>query len=106
MIFRGGIYEITSLPGGRGREQQGSRLAVIIQSGKFATSTVTVAMTSTGAGQAIDRPKIEVDGVPTRVLTDQTFSIDPGRLGELSGTLDSEELAELDRALLLKLGLI
>jgi mRNA interferase MazF len=106
VIFRGGVHEIKSLPGGRGREQQGSRLAVIVQSDLFATGTVTVAMTSTGAGQAIYRPEIEVDGVPTRILTDQIFSLDPSRLGEFRGSLDPDELAELDRALLLKLGLI
>ncbi|MFT4010005.1 MAG: type II toxin-antitoxin system PemK/MazF family toxin [Nocardioidaceae bacterium] len=106
MIFRGAIYAIKSLPGARGREQQGSRLAVVIQSDRFATSTVTVAMTSTNAGAAIYRPEIEVDGVRTRVLTDQVFSVDPVRLGEFRGTLDSRELATLDRALLLKFGLI
>ncbi|MPZ00168.1 MAG: type II toxin-antitoxin system PemK/MazF family toxin [Actinophytocola sp.] len=106
MIFRGAIYEIKALPGARGTEQQGRRYAVIIQSDRFASSTVTVALTSTRAGNAIYRPEIELDGVKTRVLTDQIFSVAPERLGDFNGTLDGRELADLDRALLLKLGLI
>ncbi|REJ05096.1 type II toxin-antitoxin system PemK/MazF family toxin [Microbacterium bovistercoris] len=105
MIFRGAIYEIKALPGARGREQQGARLAVIIQSDAFASSTVTVAMTSTSAGSAVYRPEIDVDGVRTRILTDQIYSIDAGRLGTFRGGLESAEIAALDRALLLKLGL-
>ena len=106
MIFRGAIYEVRSLPGARGHEQQGQRLAVIIQSDRFAGSTVTITMTSTRAGHAACRPETEVDGVATRILTDQIFSIDPGRLGEFKGALDPEERDRLDHALLLKLGLI
>lgn len=79
---------------------------MVIQSDRFAGSTVTVAMTSTRAGAAIYRPEIEVDGVSTRILTDQVFSVDAGRLGSFRGSLAAEELLELDRALLLKLGLI
>ncbi|WP_007023866.1 type II toxin-antitoxin system PemK/MazF family toxin [Saccharomonospora iraqiensis] len=106
MIFRGAIYQIKALPGARGNEQQGRRFAVIVQSDRFASSTVTVALTSTRAGPAIYRPEVELDGSKTRVLTDQIHSVSPDRLGEFAGTLDNGELAELDRALLLKLGLI
>lgn len=106
MIVRGAIYEIRAMPGAKGHEQQGRRLAVVIESDRFATSTVTVAMTSTRAGAAVYRPEIEVDGVRTLVLTDQIFSVDPGRLGEFRGRLDAGELADLDRALMLKFGLI
>lgn len=106
MIFRGAIYEIKALPSVRGHEQQGRRYAVVIQSDRFASSTITVAVTSTRAGPAIYRPEIELDGTKTRVLTDQIFSVSPDRLGEFKGALEGSELAELDRALLLKLGLI
>lgn len=106
MIVRGAIYEIRAMPSAKGHEQQGRRLAVVIESDRFATSTVTVAMTSARAGAAVYRPEIEVDGVRTLVLTDQIFSVDPGRLGEFRGRLDAGELADLDRALMLKLGLI
>lgn len=106
MIFRGAIYEIKALPGARDNEQHGRRYAVIIQSDRFATSTITVALTSASAGPAIYRPEIELDGRKTRILTDQIYSVAPGRLGEFQGSLDGPELAELDRALLLKFGLI
>lgn len=106
MIFRGAIYEIKALPGARGHEQQGRRYAVIIQSDRFVSSTVIVAMTSTSAGAAVYRPEIEFDGTKTRILTDQIYTVSPERLGDFKGSLDGAELAELDRALMLKLGLL
>lgn len=106
MIFRGAIHTIKALPGARGREQQGRRYAVVIQSDRFATSTITIAMTSTRAGPAIYRPEIEFNGTTTRLLTDQIFSVTPDRLGDFVGALDATELTDLDRALMLKLGLV
>ncbi|MBB5082219.1 type II toxin-antitoxin system PemK/MazF family toxin [Nonomuraea endophytica] len=106
MIFRGAIREVRPLVGARGHEQQGERYGVVIQSDRFATGTVTIALTSTQAGPAIYRPEIEFDGVKTRILTDQIYSVDPVRLGAFKGGLQSHEIAELDRAIMLKLGLI
>lgn len=106
MIFRGAIYRVKALPTTRGHEQQGKRYAVVIQSDRFASSLTTVAMTSTRAGSAIYRPEIELNGTRTRILTDQIFSLADSRLGSIAGTLEAEELADLDRALMLKLGLI
>lgn len=106
MIFRGAIYEIKALPSTRGNEQQGHRCVVIIQSDRFVSSTVTVALTSTRAGPAVYRPEIELVGERTRVLTDQVHSVSPERLGQFKGALDGSELTELDRALLLKFGLV
>ncbi|MEV0621635.1 type II toxin-antitoxin system PemK/MazF family toxin [Nonomuraea sp. NPDC050404] len=106
MIFRGAIYEIKSLPGARDNGQQGPRYAVIIQSKHFTTSTITIAMTSTSAGPASYRPEIDFNGSKSRVLTDQIYSVSPSRLGEFKDTLEAHEIADLDRALMLKLGLI
>ncbi|SFS69647.1 type II toxin-antitoxin system PemK/MazF family toxin [Saccharopolyspora flava] len=106
MIFKGAVCEIKAMPGARGHEQQGRRYALIIQSGRFSTSTITVAMTSTSAGEAIYRPVIELNGSKTRILTDQIYSVSPDRLGSFEGSLGSAELADLDRALLLRFGLI
>ncbi|MER6950643.1 type II toxin-antitoxin system PemK/MazF family toxin [Nonomuraea sp. NPDC000554] len=106
MIFRGAIYEIKALPGARDHEQQGRRYAVIIQSDHFTTSTITVALTSSSAGPAIYRPEIEFDGTKARVLTDQIYSVSPSRLGDFKGALEAHEAADVDRALMLKLGLI
>ncbi|MEU8364487.1 type II toxin-antitoxin system PemK/MazF family toxin [Nonomuraea sp. NPDC048882] len=106
MIFRGAIYELKALPGTRDHEQQGRRYGVIIQSDRFTTSTLTIAMTSTSAGPAVYRLEIEFNGTKSRVLTDQIYSVSPSRLGEFTGALEAHECADLDRALMLKLGLI
>ncbi|MGP3936765.1 type II toxin-antitoxin system PemK/MazF family toxin [Nonomuraea sp. KM88] len=106
MTFRGAIHEIKALPGARDHEQQGRRYAVIIQSDSFTTSTITVALTSTSAGPAIYRPEIEFKGTKSRVLTDQIYSVSPSRLGDFKGGLEAHEVAELERALMLRLGLI
>jgi len=105
VIFRGAIYEIKAMPGSRGHEQQGRRYAVIIQSDRFSSSTILVALTSTGAGPAVYRPEIEFDGTRTRILTDQIYTVALERLGECEGSLDATELRALDRGLMLKLGL-
>lgn len=105
MIFRGAIYEIKALPSARGHEL-GKRFGVVIQSDRFASSLTSVAMTSTRAGHAVYRPEIELHGKRTRILTDQIYSLSDSRLGKLAGALDGEEMRELDRALMLKLGLI
>lgn len=106
MIFRGAIHEIKAIPGTRGHEQRGHRYCVIIQSDRFPASTVIVAMTSTAAGPAIHRPEIEFDGTKTRILTDQIFTVAPERLGEFKGSLEGGQLNDLDRALMLKFGLL
>lgn len=106
MIFRGAIYGIKALPSPRGREQQGSRYGVVIQSDRFASSLTTIAMTSTRAGEAIYRPAIKLAGARTLILTDQIFSLADSRLGDFAGALTTEELIDLDRALMLKLGLV
>ncbi|MFB9658347.1 type II toxin-antitoxin system PemK/MazF family toxin [Glycomyces mayteni] len=105
MIFRGAIYEVKPAKEATGHEQQGRRYGVVIQSDAFATSTITIALTSTGAHHTIYRPEIEFLGAKSRVLTDQIYSVDHGRLGDFMGALDFDELDNLNRALLLKLGL-
>lgn len=106
MIFRGAIYEIKAFPGAQGHEQQGHRYALIIQSDRFSTSTVAVALISTSAGAAIYSPEFELDGTKTRILTDQIYSVSPNRIGKFKGSLEADELAALDRALMLRFGLI
>lgn len=106
MIFKGAVHEIRALLGARGNEQQGRRYGVIIQSDRFSTSTIAVAPTSSSAGPAIYRPEIVLNGEKTRILTDQIYSVDPGRLGSFAGSLDSSELIDLDRALMLRFGLV
>lgn len=40
-----------------------------------------------------------MDGTPTRVLIEQTMAVDPQRLGESAGRLDTHEMASVDEAL-------
>jgi mRNA interferase MazF len=105
LIFRGAIYEVRPLAG-RGHEQSGRRYCVVIQSDRFACSTVTVAMTSSSAGQAVYRPEVEFLGTKSRILTDQIHSLDHSRLGEFKGALEVDEMDALDRALIIKLALV
>jgi mRNA interferase MazF len=105
LIFRGAIHEVRPLAG-RGHEQHGNRYCVVVQSDRFACSTVTVAMTSASAGQAVYRPEIEFLGAKSRILTDQIHSLDHSRLGGFKGALELDEMEALDRALILKLALV
>lgn len=76
--------------------------------GPLNLSTVIVAPTSTSAGPAIFRPEIKrADGTVTRVLVDQLRAVDRElRSGELSGRLDAHELAEVDTACRMILGML
>lgn len=98
-MTRGDVYELRLRPRG-GHEQSGRRLGVVVQSDDFAAlSTVLIAPTSMHALAALFRPEIEVAGVGTRVLVEQTTAIDATRLGKLVGHLTPEETWGLDDAL-------
>ncbi len=89
-----------------GREQQGRRLGVVVESDALLPrSVVLIAPTSTNARPASFRPEIEVDGITTRVLVEQVGAVDAGRLGELAGRVTPEEQWGVDAALLTVLGL-
>ena len=78
----------------------------MLQAGDLlALSTVIVAPTSTAALPASFRPEIEVKGQKTRVLTEQMGAVDKSRLGKSAGVVSWPELAEIDRALKVVLGL-
>jgi mRNA interferase MazF len=102
---RGDLFRVKSARGAAGREQQGARFAVVVQSDFVQPSAVLVAPTSTSAKWAQYRPEIEVDGISTRVLIEQTMAVDPQRLGDFAGRLDTEEIAAVDEALKLVLAL-
>jgi mRNA interferase MazF len=79
---------------------------VVVQGDDFlGLSTVLVAPTSTSARPASFRPTINIDGVGTRVLVEQTTVVDSERLGRSAGRLDAEELRAVSEALALVLGL-
>ncbi|WP_425309501.1 type II toxin-antitoxin system PemK/MazF family toxin [Ammonicoccus fulvus] len=103
--MRGDIYALPVPRGSRGREQRGSRYAVVVQSDDLPLSTWLVAPTSTSARSTIFRPEIELDGRTTYVLAEQTAAVDPSRLGAWVGRLSHAEMRAVDDALRLVLGL-
>jgi mRNA interferase MazF len=105
-VVRGEVFRLPSPPGTRGREQRGSRYAVVVQADDFlGLSTVLVSPTSTRARPASFRPFITLGGSDTRVLVEQTTVVDPERLGASAGRLDADEMRAVDDALALVLGI-
>lgn len=104
---RGDVYALPAPRGGRGREQQGRRYAVVLQSEALARlSTVVVAPTSTGARGSSFRPRVEIAGTDTHVLVEQVGAVDPARLGRRVGRLAWDEMRSVDEGLKLVLGLL
>jgi mRNA interferase MazF len=92
--------------GTRGHEQRGSRYAVVLQADELLIlSTVVVAPTSTRAMPTTFRPEVTIRGRRTRVLVEQLGAVAPGRLGRPAGHLSPLELAAVDDALAVVLGL-
>ena len=104
--MRGDIYRLRANRFAEGQEQRGARFAVVVQSDQLPLSTLLVAPTSTSAMPTDFRPRIEIDGTPTYVLVEQTTAVNAEtRLGDFAGRLDATDLAEVDRALAIVLGL-
>lgn len=105
-MVRGEVFRLPTIPGSRGRQQRGARFAVVVQGEELLDlSTTLVAPTSTRVLPATFRPAISLEGQETRVLVEQTTVVDPQRLGRSAGRLDPSELASVDDALELVLGL-
>jgi mRNA interferase MazF len=102
---RGDVFRLRSSRTARGREQAGSRFAVVLQSDALPLSTLLIAPTSTSSRPASFRPEVTIAGERTRVLVEQTTAVDPGRLGDAAGHLSAHELGEVDQALQIVLGL-
>ncbi|MCL2781609.1 MAG: type II toxin-antitoxin system PemK/MazF family toxin [Actinomycetia bacterium] len=89
-----------------GHEQHGPRYVVEVQSDRIRLSTLLIAPTSTRARPSDLRPRVNMNGVTTHVLVEQTRAVNPeARLGDFVGRLDHDELAAVDDALRLVLGL-
>ncbi len=105
-MVRGELFRLPAPRGARGREQRGSRYAVVVQADEFlGLSTILVSPTSTRARPASFRPAIIVGSAETRVLVEQTTVVDPQRLGASAGRLDADEMRAVDDALALLLGI-
>lgn len=103
--MRGEVFQLHTPRGSRGHEQSGSRYAVVVQSDQLPLSTWLVAPTSTSALSASFRPEVEIGGVNTRVLAEQTAAVDPRRLGRRIGFLSFDEMRRVDAALRIVLDL-
>lgn len=103
--MRGEVFQLHAPRGNRGHEQAGFRYAVVVQSDQLPLSTWLVAPTSTSARTASFRPEVEIGGLNTRVLAEQTAAIDPGRLGKSVGFLTFDEMRRVDAALRVVLNL-
>lgn len=105
-MVRGEIFRLPAPKEARGREQAGSRYAVVVQADQFlALSAVLVSPTSTSARPATFRPTVDIDGHTTRILVEQTTVVDPQRLGRSTSRLDAHEMQAVDEALIMLLGL-
>jgi mRNA interferase MazF len=105
-VRRGDVVWLRSPRDARGREQRGSRYGVVLQaSDLLALSTVIVAPTSTQALPASFRPDVTIAGSRTRVLVDQLTAVERTRVGRRKGELSWDEVAKVDEALALVLGL-
>lgn len=103
---RGDLYRLRAPKDVRGQEQAGTRFAVVVQSDDLPLSTWVIAPTSTGRRTATFRPEVKIDGIRTAVMVEQLTAVDPEtRLGDFVGRLATEELREVDAALLAVLGL-
>ena len=97
--MRGEVFQLHVPRGSRGHQQARSRYAVVVQSDQLPLSTWLVAPTSTSARAASFRPEVEIGGVNTRVLAEQTAAVNPGRLGKSVGFLRFDEMRRVDAAL-------
>lgn len=105
-MVRGEVFHLSGRKGVRGHEQAGDHYAVVVQADEFlGLSTALVAPTSTIARPASFRPAIELLGLRTRVIVEQTTFVDPERLGRSAGRLDPAELRAVDDALKLIFGI-
>jgi len=104
--MRGDIYRLRGSKTAKGYEQKGTRYAVVLQSDYLPLSTALVAPTSTSCAPASFRPTIEINGIPTRVMVEQTAAVDvETRLAERVGHLTHTQMQELRRAVLAVFGI-
>jgi mRNA interferase MazF len=105
-MVRGEIVRVAAPRRARGHEQQGGRPGVVVQADELLElSTILVAPTSRSAAPATFRPLIQIQGTPTRVLTDQLRVVDIQAIAGTLGHVDRGELEALDDALAVILGL-
>jgi len=96
---RGDVYEYKTPRDVRGREQRGSRYAVVVQSNELPLSTWLIAPTSTSAMSTDFRPVVSLGDDTTQVMVEQVTAVDPERLGRLVATMSYSDMVAIDDAL-------
>lgn len=105
-MVRGEIFRLRLPRQAKRGEQSGVRFGVVVQADELlGLSTVLLAPTSASAPPRTYRPVVELSGVSTRVLVEQTTAVSVERLGASVGRLSALELTRLDDALAIVLGL-
>ncbi|WP_420156898.1 type II toxin-antitoxin system PemK/MazF family toxin [Nocardiopsis sp. CNT-189] len=105
-MIRGALYRVDLGEAKRGHEQRGRRYGLVLSPTSMPWSTATVIPTSTSAQAAVFRPELEVDGRLTLFLIDQIRSIDTDYIhGDPVHYLDPYEMGQIERAVILYLGL-
>lgn len=105
-MIRGAVYRVDLGDAKRGHEQRGKRYGLVLSPSSMPWSVATIVPTSTGASAAEFRPELELDGTRTRFLVDQIRAIDVTYVhGDPVHYLDRDEMAEVERAVALYLGL-
>lgn len=103
---RGDVVPFKGRKDVHGREQQGRRFAVVLQTDALEDwSTVVVAPTSTTPLGAFFRPRVGIRGKQVHVIVDQVVAVDRTRLGRVAGNLSHLEMDAVEDALRFVLGL-
>ena len=107
---RGEVWAI-DLRDGRGSEQQGSRPALVVQNdvgNRYAATTIVAVITSTIKLYPVTVVLERGEGGLTRrsmVNLSQIYTIDKGRLGRRLGTLSTDRMNAVERALKISLAI-
>lgn len=104
---RGDIFWVALDPA-RGTEIRKTRPAVVVSNdscNRYGSRVVVLPVTSHADSLYPGEALIQVKGRPARALGDQIRSLDKTRLRSRIGTLSVEELALVDEALLITLGI-
>ncbi|NUW32566.1 type II toxin-antitoxin system PemK/MazF family toxin [Nonomuraea sp. SMC257] len=105
-MIRGAIYRVDLGQAERGHEQRGRRFGLVVSPSDMSWTVATIIPTSGSAQPTVFRPEIEFGGRRTRLLVDQIRTIDTSFVhGEPVYYLGRDEMAEVERAVMLYLGL-
>ena len=104
---RGEIYWVALDPA-LGTEIRKTRPAIVISNdscNRYGARVVVLPLTSNVESLYPGEARVQVDGAPARALGDQLRSIDKSRLRSKIGTLDRDELLDVEEAVRITLGL-